>query len=194
MAGPDQVSWPQLRPCAMVESPIPKTIGGTKYVFVHACIIVPTKPRVQRLDQLANGLLPLNLEPLGHPGQRCAESPTRCPADNPRYTLVVHDPTELEPEEPPLGIAPSLASLPAVSRLQHTAEVWQERHDSRARRAHRETEKYRATSRAARCGCGQRRSSAAGEVHPLADGGDELKAAFNRDAGSVRLILLLSPT
>ncbi|HXO19663.1 MAG TPA: hypothetical protein VOA87_07030 [Thermoanaerobaculia bacterium] len=32
------------------------------------------------------------------------------------------------------------------------------------------------------------------EVHPLADAGDELKAAFNRDTGSVRLILLLSPT
>ncbi|HVF61865.1 MAG TPA: hypothetical protein VNJ70_18820 [Thermoanaerobaculia bacterium] len=31
-------------------------------------------------------------------------------------------------------------------------------------------------------------------VHPLAPGGDELAAAFDRDAGRVRLVMLLSPT
>jgi hypothetical protein len=31
-------------------------------------------------------------------------------------------------------------------------------------------------------------------VETLADSGDQLKAAFNRDAGKVRLVLLLSPT
>lgn len=32
------------------------------------------------------------------------------------------------------------------------------------------------------------------EVHPLAADGDELRAVFNRDAGAVRLLILLSPT
>lgn len=32
------------------------------------------------------------------------------------------------------------------------------------------------------------------EVHPLSAGGEELRALFNRDAGKVRLVLLLSPT
>ena len=55
-------------------------------------IIVPTKPGVQRLDQLTNRRVTLSLEPLGQPSQRCPKPLARRPAGHPRHSLVVNHP------------------------------------------------------------------------------------------------------
>src|ERR1051325_6113829 len=39
IAGLDQISWPEVPPCAMVEPLIPEVIGGTTNAFVHSVFI-----------------------------------------------------------------------------------------------------------------------------------------------------------
>jgi hypothetical protein len=81
-------------------------------------IIVPTKPRIQRLDQLANRQVTLSLEPLGHAGQRSPKPLARRPAGHPRNSLVVHHPAKLEPEElEPLRVLAQLESAEPLQKV-----------------------------------------------------------------------------
>src|SRR5262249_56390085 len=70
IAGLNQVAWPQLRPCAMVEPLIPEVIGGSTNAFVHS---VFSQSAIRLLVVRENHKGPVPIPSLPYPSQRLGQ-------------------------------------------------------------------------------------------------------------------------